>query len=143
MFNKSWKTKKSGAQVGRVNTFHILQTICKGPLNFKLCIKLLKIFKFVNSEYVVFFLDPKLPNKSATRFILRWNLLNKIFISPFWVEICMGGTLNTQNSKILSTPLSLKYKIVEYKSDQFYSMVTFVEQNLIKLWFCPISHTSP
>jgi hypothetical protein len=24
----------------------------------------------------------------------------------------MGGTLNTQNSKILSTPLSLKYKIV-------------------------------
>jgi hypothetical protein len=41
----------------------------------------------------------------------------------------MGGTLNTQNSKILSTPLSFKYKIVEKKCDQIYSMVTFVEQN--------------
>jgi hypothetical protein len=29
--------KKSDAQVGRVNTFHTLQTIRKGPLNFKLC----------------------------------------------------------------------------------------------------------
>jgi hypothetical protein len=28
--------KKSDAQVGRVNTFHILQTIYKGPLTFKL-----------------------------------------------------------------------------------------------------------
>jgi hypothetical protein len=31
--------KKSDAQVGRVNTFHILQTIYKGPLNLKLCMK--------------------------------------------------------------------------------------------------------
>jgi hypothetical protein len=31
--------QKSDAQVGRVNTFHILQTIRKGPLNFKLCMK--------------------------------------------------------------------------------------------------------
>jgi hypothetical protein len=35
-------------------------------------------------------------------------------------------------SKCLSTPLSLKYKIVEKKCDQIYFMVTFVEQNLIK-----------
>jgi hypothetical protein len=28
--------KKPDAQVGRVNTFHILQTIREGPLNFKL-----------------------------------------------------------------------------------------------------------
>jgi hypothetical protein len=32
-------SKTSNAQVGRVNTFHILQTIRKGPLNFKLCMK--------------------------------------------------------------------------------------------------------
>jgi hypothetical protein len=88
--------------------------------------KTLKIFKFLNSECVVLFFDPKLLNKSATRFIPRWNLLNKTFIPPFWVGICMRGTLNTQNSKILSTPLSLKYKIVEWKCDQIYSMVTFV-----------------
>jgi hypothetical protein len=31
--------KKSDAQVGRVNTFHILLTIRKGPLNFKICMK--------------------------------------------------------------------------------------------------------
>jgi hypothetical protein len=62
-----FENKKSDAQVGRVNTFHILQT-------FKLQIlyeKTLKIFKFLNSEYVVIFLDPELLNKSATRFILR------------------------------------------------------------------------
>jgi hypothetical protein len=44
----------------------------------------------------------------------------------------MEGTLNTQNSIILSTPLSLKYKIAEYKYDLIYSKVTFVEQNFIK-----------
>jgi hypothetical protein len=45
----------------------------------------------------------------------------------------MGGTLNTPNSKILSKPLSLKYKKkMNKKSDQICSMVTFVEQNLIK-----------
>jgi hypothetical protein len=31
--------KKSDAQVGRVNTFHILQPIRKRPLNFKICMK--------------------------------------------------------------------------------------------------------
>jgi hypothetical protein len=30
---------KSDAQVGRVNTFHIFQTMRKGHLNFKLCMK--------------------------------------------------------------------------------------------------------
>jgi hypothetical protein len=44
----------------------------------------------------------------------------------------MGGALNTQNSKILSTPLSFKYKIAEQKSDQICSLVSFVEQNLTK-----------
>jgi hypothetical protein len=32
--NLSFYLKKSDAQVGRVNTFHILQTIRKGPSNF-------------------------------------------------------------------------------------------------------------
>jgi hypothetical protein len=31
--------KKSDAQVGHVNTFHILQTLRKGPSNLKLCMK--------------------------------------------------------------------------------------------------------
>jgi hypothetical protein len=47
----------------------------------------------------------------------------------------MEGTFNTQNSKILSEPLSLKYKIVELKCDRIYSMMTFVEQNLILSYF--------
>jgi hypothetical protein len=42
-------------------------------------------------------------NKSATRFILRWNLLNKTVISPFWVGICMKSILRTQNFKILNS----------------------------------------
>jgi hypothetical protein len=36
---KTNEKKKSDAQVGRVNTFHTLQTIRKGPLNYKLCMK--------------------------------------------------------------------------------------------------------
>jgi hypothetical protein len=52
------------------------------------------------SEYIVLFSDPKLLNKSAVRFVLWWNSLNKFFISPFWVEICMGGTLRTPGAKI-------------------------------------------
>jgi hypothetical protein len=69
--------------------------------------------KFQNFEYVVLFLDTNILNKSTIRLILWWHLLNKTFISPFWVGIWMGGTLITQNSKILSSPLTLKYKIVE------------------------------
>jgi hypothetical protein len=57
----------------------------------------------------VLFVDLKLLDKSAIIFVLRWNLLNKTFLSPFWAEICMGGTLRTQNFKILSTQFSLKY----------------------------------
>jgi hypothetical protein len=38
--------KKSDAQVGRVKSFHILQTIRKGPSNFKLCMK--RPLKFSN-----------------------------------------------------------------------------------------------
>jgi hypothetical protein len=34
-----FKRKKSDVQVGRVNTFHILQTIRKEPLNFRFCMK--------------------------------------------------------------------------------------------------------
>jgi hypothetical protein len=44
----------------------------------------------------------------------------------------MGGTLNTQNSKILSTPLSFQNKVAEEKSNQICSMATFVEKNSIK-----------
>jgi hypothetical protein len=40
--------------------------------------KTLKIFKFLNFEYVVSFLDPKLLNKSAARFIPRWNCWTKL-----------------------------------------------------------------
>jgi hypothetical protein len=48
------------------------------------------------------FLDPKLLNKSGVRFVLWWNSLNKFFISPFWVGICMRDTLKTQSFGILS-----------------------------------------
>jgi hypothetical protein len=61
---------------------------------------------FIWKNTFFWFLDPKIVTKSVIRFVLRWNLLNKTFISPFWVGICMGGTLRTQNFKILSTPLS-------------------------------------
>jgi hypothetical protein len=52
---------------------------------------------------VVLFLDPKMTSISATRFILRWILLNKTVIPPFWVGICRGGTLRTKNLTILNT----------------------------------------
>jgi hypothetical protein len=52
-----------------------------------------KMFKIQNFEYIVIFFDPELLNKSTNRSILRWNLLNKSFVSPFWVGICIGGTL--------------------------------------------------
>jgi hypothetical protein len=68
-------------------------------------------FKFQNSEYFVLFLDTKILDKRAARFVLGWNSLNKIFIFPFWVGICMAGTLKTQSFVISSTKLSLKYKI--------------------------------
>jgi hypothetical protein len=38
----------------------------------------------------------------------------------------MGGTLRTQNFKILSTPLSFKYKIAEQKCNQICSTVKYV-----------------
>jgi hypothetical protein len=41
----------------------------------------------------------------------------------------MGGTLRTQNFKILSAPLSFKYKIAEQKCNQIGSTVKYVEQN--------------
>jgi hypothetical protein len=65
--------KKSDAQVGRVNTFHTLLTIRKGPLKFKqnLYERTLKIFKFQNSGCVVLFFDHEILSKKATRFILR------------------------------------------------------------------------
>jgi hypothetical protein len=44
----------------------------------------------------------------------------------------MGGTLRTRNFKILSAPLSFKYKTAEEKCNQICSMVKFVEQNMIK-----------
>jgi hypothetical protein len=62
----------------------------------------LEISKFLNFENVVLLFDPELPNKKATRFILRSNLLNKTLIYPFWVAICIRGTLKTRNFKILS-----------------------------------------
>jgi hypothetical protein len=37
--SETFERKKSDAQVGRVNTFHILPTMRKGPSNFKLCLK--------------------------------------------------------------------------------------------------------
>jgi hypothetical protein len=39
-----------------------------------------KYWDFSESEYAIGFIDPKLLNKSAIRFILRWNWLNKILI---------------------------------------------------------------
>jgi hypothetical protein len=48
--------------------------------------------KFLNSEYTVLFLDIKLKNKSTVRFVLRWNLLDKISFAPFSVKPCMWIT---------------------------------------------------
>jgi hypothetical protein len=62
--------------------------------------------EFKNSEYFVLFLYNKILDKSAVRFVLGWNSLNKIFISPFWVGIWMDGILKTQNFVISSTKLS-------------------------------------
>jgi hypothetical protein len=59
--------------------------------------------EFKSSGYIVLFLDPKLLNKGAVRFVLWWNSLNKFFISPFWVGIWMGGTLRTQSFDVLGT----------------------------------------
>jgi hypothetical protein len=67
--------------------------------------------------------------KSAT-LIFEWNFLFIIF--PFWVGICIWGTLWTQSFVISSTKLSSKYKIAEQKSHQFCSIVKFVEQNWTK-----------
>jgi hypothetical protein len=49
--------KNSDAQVGHVNTFHILQTT--RPKLQTLYEKTLNFFKFLNSECVVLFLDPE------------------------------------------------------------------------------------
>jgi hypothetical protein len=41
-------------------------------------------------SYQKFRQDPIIVTESAVRFILRWNL-NKTFIFPIWVGICMAG----------------------------------------------------
>jgi hypothetical protein len=41
----------------------------------------------------------------------------------------MGGTLRTQNFKILSTPLSFKLKIAEQTCNQISSTVNFFNKN--------------
>jgi hypothetical protein len=90
--------------------------------------------EFQNSEYLVLFLDPKLLHKSAIRFVLWLNSLNKIFIMPFWVGICMGGTLKTQSFGNLNTELFFKCKKAEQKSHQFSSMMKYLnktEQNCV------------
>jgi hypothetical protein len=63
------------------------------------------------------FLDPKLLNKSAVRFVLWWNLLNKFFISP--------------ESEFVWVPLRLKV-LGFWVLHQFCSMMKFVEQNWTK-----------
>jgi hypothetical protein len=83
-----------------------------------------------------FIYGPKLLNKNATKINLRWNL-NKTSISPFWVGIYLVGTLNTQNFKILSTPLSFKYKTYEYRCKQICSMVKFVKTKLDNIVILP------
>jgi hypothetical protein len=88
--------------------------------------------EFQNSEYLVLFLDTKILDKSAVRFVLGCNAVNKIFIFPFWVGICMGGSLKTQSLVISSTKLSFKYKISEKMCHQFYSVMKFVEKNWTK-----------
>jgi hypothetical protein len=47
-----------------------------------------KDVKFQNCMHLFWFLDPKIVNDCIT-FVLRWNLLQKTFISPFWDEICL------------------------------------------------------
>jgi hypothetical protein len=95
--NKTTKSEFRNLKILRVFSYKVWSL--KVPhVEFAICGKYsraLKIYKFLNSEYVVMFLDPELLNKKATRFILRWNFMNKTFISPFWVRICMEGTLKT------------------------------------------------
>jgi hypothetical protein len=67
--------------------------------------------EFQSFENIVLFLDTNILDKSDVRVVLGWNSPNKIFIFPFWVGICMGGTLKTQSFAISSTKLSFKYKI--------------------------------
>jgi hypothetical protein len=94
---KPFEMKKSGALVRRVNTFIILHTM-EGTFKIRNLYEMTRmIYKFQNSESEILFLDPKLLNKSAVRFVLWWKSLNKIFIFPFWAGICMGATLRTQN----------------------------------------------
>jgi hypothetical protein len=95
---------------------------------------------------MVLFLDPKLPNKSAVRFVLWWISLNISFISPFWVGICMGGTLRTQNfvlwwnslNKIVISPYfpcNLKMKLrLEVLFKKFHPRINMTTLFLTKLY---------
>jgi hypothetical protein len=79
-----------------------------------------------------FVFGPQDTRQKCRQIVLWWNLLNIFFISPFWVRICMGGTLRTQSFGVLSTKLSLKCKSAEQKWHPFCSMMKFVEQNWTK-----------
>jgi hypothetical protein len=69
---------------------------------FKIYIKTLMIYVQILQifEYVVLFLDPKLPNKSAVRFSFSNSESEFVCEVPF----------RTQNFVILSTQFSFKYK---------------------------------
>jgi hypothetical protein len=50
------------------------------------------------------------------------------FHFPILSRNLMAGTLRTQNFRILSAPLSFKYKIDEQKCNQFCSTVKYIKQ---------------
>jgi hypothetical protein len=68
--------------------------------------------KHKNFEFLILPLDAKIVTKNGIIFILRWNLLKKTLIFPFWGGICMGGTLWTQTSKFWVCHYLLNIKLL-------------------------------
>jgi hypothetical protein len=88
--NRTFWTRWNHFQVTKAVPWQKLINLYKEGTHRNLGIKIL-------SKYLVLFLDPKLLEKSAVRFVLWWNSLKKIIIFPFWVGIW------TQNLKFLSS----------------------------------------
>jgi hypothetical protein len=120
--------EKSDAQVGRVNTFHILQTIRKRPSKFRFCMERpLRFLKFKILSNVVKFFDPELLNKSATRFILRWYLLNKLSFPRSESEFAWEVPIGLEISKFWVRSFVSGPQITEQKYHQINSTLKFVE----------------
>jgi hypothetical protein len=118
LFSFILKEKISDAQIGRVNTFPILQTIRNGPSNFKLCMKrLLRFSNFLILSTLFYFLtsnySTKMPpdlfhgqicwsklsfSHSESEFVWEWPLILKI--QKFWVRHYLLNTKLLNKSAI-------------------------------------------